>query len=76
VPAMRDRGFGRVIQLASGEATQPFAFMPDYAAARRRWSTSLLAWPRSSQAAASPPTPVSPGIVVTAGLEGFYRRGR
>jgi 3-oxoacyl-[acyl-carrier protein] reductase len=34
VPAMRDRGFGRVIQLASGEATQPFAFMPHYAAAK------------------------------------------
>jgi 3-oxoacyl-[acyl-carrier protein] reductase len=34
VPSMRKRSFGRVIQLSSAEATQPFAFMPDYAATK------------------------------------------
>ncbi len=29
---MKARGWGRLIQMASGEATQPFAFMPDYSA--------------------------------------------
>ncbi len=34
IPQMKARGWGRLIQMASGEATQPFAFMPDYAATK------------------------------------------
>jgi NAD(P)-dependent dehydrogenase (short-subunit alcohol dehydrogenase family) len=31
---MRERGWGRVIQIASGEATNPYATMPDSAASK------------------------------------------
>jgi 3-oxoacyl-[acyl-carrier protein] reductase len=34
MPQMKARGWGRIIQMARGEATQPFAFMPDYAATK------------------------------------------
>ncbi len=32
IPQMKARSWGRLIQMASGEAPQPFAFMPDYSA--------------------------------------------
>ncbi len=34
MPYMKKQKWGRIIQMASGEATQPFAFMPDYAATK------------------------------------------
>lgn len=37
LPSMREQRYGRVIQIATGEATNPFPTMPDSAASRRRW---------------------------------------
>lgn len=34
VPAMRMAGWGRIIQIGTGEAINPFPFMPDYAASK------------------------------------------
>jgi len=31
---MKEQGFGRIIQIASGVATQPATTVPDYAAAK------------------------------------------
>jgi 3-oxoacyl-[acyl-carrier protein] reductase len=73
---MRDRGFGRVIQLASGEATQPFACMPDYAAAKASLVNLTVSLAQELAGSGVTANTVSPGIVVTAGVEGFYRRGR
>lgn len=70
---MRDRGFGRVIQLASGEATQPFAFMPDNAAAKASLVNLTVSLAQELAGSGVTANTVSPGIVVTAGVEGFYR---
>jgi 3-oxoacyl-[acyl-carrier protein] reductase len=73
VPGMRERGWGRVIQIASGEATSPYATMPDYAASKAalvNLSVSLAKFLDRSGVTANT---VSPGLVVTPGVERFFR---
>ncbi len=74
VPHMRERGWGRVIQLASGEATQPFAFMPDYAATKAALVNLTVSLSKELAETGVTANTVSPGIVVTEGVERFYRQ--
>jgi 3-oxoacyl-[acyl-carrier protein] reductase len=70
---MRERGWGRVIQIASGEATNPYATMPDSAASKAalvNLSVSLAKFLDRSGVTANR---VSPGLVVTHGVERFFR---
>jgi NAD(P)-dependent dehydrogenase (short-subunit alcohol dehydrogenase family) len=73
VPAMRERGWGRVIQIASGEATNPFATMPDYAATKAALVNLSVSLAKSLDRTGVTANTVSPGIVVTRGVERFYR---
>jgi NAD(P)-dependent dehydrogenase (short-subunit alcohol dehydrogenase family) len=72
-PAMRERGWGRIIQIASGEATQPFAFMPDYAATKAALVNLTVSLAREMTRTGVTVNTVSPGIVVTPGVEAFFR---
>jgi NAD(P)-dependent dehydrogenase (short-subunit alcohol dehydrogenase family) len=73
IPQMKARGWGRVIQMASGEATQPFAFMPDYAATKAALVNLTVSLAKEVARTGITVNTVSPGIIVTGGVESFYR---
>ena len=74
LPQIKERGWGRIIQLASGEASQPFAFMPDYAATKAVLVNLTVSLSKELAETGVTANTVSPGIVVTEGVEGFYRQ--
>ncbi|WP_310395280.1 SDR family NAD(P)-dependent oxidoreductase [Hymenobacter sp.] len=73
VPAMRARGWGRIIQVASGEATQPLAFMPDYAASKAALVNLTVSLSKALAGTGITANTVSPGLIATAGVQAFYR---
>jgi 3-oxoacyl-[acyl-carrier protein] reductase len=73
VPGMRERRWGRVIQIASGEATNPFPTMPDYAASKAALVNLSVSLAKSLDRTGVTANTVSPGIVVTPGVERFFR---
>ncbi len=72
-PGMRERRWGRVLQIASGEATAPFATMPDYAATKAALVNLTVSLAKHLDRTGITVNTVSPGIVVTPGVEDFYR---
>jgi NAD(P)-dependent dehydrogenase (short-subunit alcohol dehydrogenase family) len=73
VGPMRTRKWGRLIQLSSGEASVPFAFMPDYAATKAAIVNLSVSLAKDLAGTGITSNTVSPGIVVTDGVERFYR---
>lgn len=73
VPAMRTRRWGRVIQIGTGEAINPFPFMPDYAASKAALLNLTVSLAKHLDRTGVTVNTVSPGIVVTPGVEQFYR---
>jgi 3-oxoacyl-[acyl-carrier protein] reductase len=73
IPQMKARGWGRLIQMASGEATKPFAFMPDYAATKAALVNLTVSLAKELARTGITVNTVSPGIIVTGGVESFYR---
>ena len=74
VPAMRARGWGRIIQIGTGEAINPFPTMPDYAATKAALLNLTVSLSKYLTRTGITVNTVSPGIVVTPGVEQFYRR--
>jgi NAD(P)-dependent dehydrogenase (short-subunit alcohol dehydrogenase family) len=70
---MREQGWGRVIQIASGEATNPYPTMPDYAASKAALVNLSVSLAKSLDRSGVTANTVSPGIVVTHGVERFFR---
>jgi len=73
MPAMRKAGWGRLIQLASGEASRPFANMPDYAATKAALVNLTVSVAHALAGSGVTANTVSPGIIVTDEVEKFYR---
>lgn len=73
LPGMRAARWGRIIQIGTGEAINPFPFMPDYAATKAALLNLTVSLAKHLDRAGITVNTVSPGIVVTPGVERFYR---
>lgn len=73
LPGMRTAGWGRIIQIGTGEAINPFPFMPDYAATKAALLNLTVSLAKHLDRTSITVNTVSPGIVVTPGVEKFYR---
>lgn len=74
VPQMKESCWGRIIQISSGEATQPFRFMPDYAATKAAMVNMTVSLAKDLAESGVTVNTISPGIIVTPALEKFYRQ--
>lgn len=73
-PGMRAQRFGRIIQIATGEATNPFATMPEYAASKAALVNLTVSLAKALGGTGVTVNTVSPGIVVTPRVEAMFRR--
>jgi 3-oxoacyl-[acyl-carrier protein] reductase len=73
LPAMRAAGWGRILQIGTGEAINPFPTMPDYAATKAALLNVTVSLAKHLDRTGITVNTVSPGIVVTPGVEEFYR---
>lgn len=73
LPGMRESGWGRIIQIGTGEAINPFPFMPDYAATKAAVLNLTASLAKHLDRTGITVNTVSPGIVLTPGVEKFYR---
>jgi 3-oxoacyl-[acyl-carrier protein] reductase len=60
LPGMIEQRYGRLIQIASGEASNPFPTMPDYAASKAALVNARCRWRRRSTRPARPRTRSAP----------------
>jgi NAD(P)-dependent dehydrogenase (short-subunit alcohol dehydrogenase family) len=74
LPSMRAAGFGRIIQIGTGEAVNPFATVPDYAASKAALLNLTVSLSKHLARSGVTVNTVSPGIVVTPGVQEFYRK--
>lgn len=72
-PRMRDAGWGRIINISSGGAWQPFAAMADYTASKAAVLNLTVSLSREFAETGVTVNAVSPGIVVTGSTERFFR---
>ncbi len=74
VPGMRERGWGRLIQLSSVSVDNPMSLIPDYQAAKAaiRSLTRSLALTLANTGITA--NSVSPGLTLSHGPEGWIRR--
>ena len=74
IPRMKNLGWGRIIQMSTGEATQPFAFMPDYAATKAALVNITVSLSKELAQTGITVNTISPGIIVTHNVIQFYRQ--
>ena len=73
LPGMRSAGWGRIVQIGTGEAINPFPTMPDYAATKAAVLNLTVSLAKHLDRTGITVNTVSPGIVVTPGVEEFYQ---
>ncbi len=71
-PQMRERHWGRIIQIASGDATEPLAFMSSYAATKAALVNMTVGLAKSLANSGITVNTVSPGIIATDNVKAFY----
>ena len=74
MPIMRDRGWGRIIQLGTIGSHQPNAIMPHYYAAKGALATMGVSLARELSGTGVTVNTVAPGLIHTAELETAYRK--
>lgn len=72
VPQMRERYWGRIIQIASGDASEPLPFMSAYAATKAALVNLTVGLSKSLANTGITVNTVSPGIIATEGVKQFY----
>jgi len=72
-PPMRERRWGRIIQIASGDASEPLAFMSSYAATKAALVNLTVGLAKSLANTGITVNTISPGIIATDGVKQFYR---
>ena len=73
VPAMRERGFGRIINIATGLATATQPEMPDYAAAKAALINATASLAKAVAGTGITVNAISPGLIATNGVERVLR---
>ena len=73
LPQMKDLGWGRIVQISTGLATQPGAFMVDYAAAKAAMNNTTVSLAREFARFGITINTVSPGPIVTPAFERVVR---
>jgi NAD(P)-dependent dehydrogenase (short-subunit alcohol dehydrogenase family) len=73
VPWMKKGGWGRVIQISSTVATQPFPFGPDYAAAKAAMVNTTVSLAKDLAGMGITVNTVSPGPILTPAAERVFR---
>jgi len=69
VPAMKEHGWGRVINIGSAVATQPFAQIPDYSSAKAAMLNMTVNLSKALAHTGITVNSVSPGSVLTSSVE-------
>jgi NAD(P)-dependent dehydrogenase (short-subunit alcohol dehydrogenase family) len=72
LPAMRDRGWGRIINLGTVGSTRPAARMPHYYAAKGALATLTISLAKEVAGTGITVNLVSPGLIHTAEVEASY----
>lgn len=72
VPEMKKRGWGRIINLAAGAATQPRFVAPDYAAAKAATVNLTVSLAQQLSGTGINCNTVSPGPIPTAGFQKMW----
>jgi len=73
VPPMKKKGWGRVIQIASSVAVQPFPFGPDYAASKAAIVNLSVGLAKDLAGTGITVNTVSPGPILTPAAERVFR---
>lgn len=69
LPAMKAKGWGRIVNIASAAAAQPIAFGPDYAAAKAAMINMSVSLAKAMGPCGVTANSVSPGMVLTPAVE-------
>ena len=71
LPAMKAKGWGRIINIASAAGTQPIAFGPDYGDAKAAMLNMTVSLAKSLADCGVTANSVSPGMVMTPAVEAW-----
>lgn len=72
VPAMKERGWGRVIQIGSGTGSQPFAGHPQYCAVNAARANATVSLARELKNTGVTSNIVTPGLIVTDSVRAWF----
>ncbi len=73
-PGMKERGWGRIIQISSLVAHRPNLVIPDYAAAKAALNNMTVGLSKTLAGTGITVNSISPGVIMTAGVEGWFRK--
>ena len=72
MPGMKDKGWGRIIQIGSGSGWQPFATQPQYCAAKGAMLSFTVSLARFLKGTGVTSNIVTPGLIDVPSVRGFY----